>query len=271
MTLRVAMSLRVLGALGALPGLRLRCRCLASSVVVVVEPLRELCSRGKRSCGASNSVGRLSHSRRQGPGKSGDKDKLQRKASLAVFMFLHPPRRKTIRASQAPMPSAACCSLVRSRPFVRRPPLRPEYFCDWLRLCAPPTFLAQRIATKHTHRVPSGISPRFGRKSPDIGPHGSLFQQRTAIEARPRTTRALPPLFSVCTLSPSLSRRHGSRSWHLGDDMSPLATLPAVDGSTRAKRRRAESGCAGYRGSSRPVYGYAIASAPLGHTGRRRE
>jgi hypothetical protein len=53
--------------------------------------------------------------------------------------------------------------------------------------------------------------------------------------------------------------------------MSPLATLLAADGLSRVKRRTELSRGAGRGGSSRPVYGYAIASARLGDTGRRQE
>ncbi|KAH7401594.1 hypothetical protein BKA66DRAFT_110786, partial [Pyrenochaeta sp. MPI-SDFR-AT-0127] len=66
----------------------------------------------------------------------------------------------------------------------------------------PPTFLAQRIATKHTYRVPSGISrPTLWEKVPGHRSSRSHFQQRTAIEARPlyRFTHFFD-LFSACTL-----------------------------------------------------------------------
>jgi hypothetical protein len=53
----------------------------------------------------------------------------------------------------------------------------------------PPTFLAQRIATKHTHRAPLGVSlPPLWEKVPGQRSSRSHFQQRTAIEAAASTT-----------------------------------------------------------------------------------
>lgn len=68
-----------------------------------------------------------------------------------------------------------------------------------------PTFLAQRIATKHTHGALHCVSsPRFGRKSPDIG-----FTAALSVTDRHRSAASI---HRSTTLPRSLVRLHSFRS-----------------------------------------------------------